>query len=89
VVTPLGQGWEDFEARLDMTPWAWDIRVLITLSEGQGAPEVIARSIRVHSPGVDLMVVTRGGGSGVTAAYDTAVVAASYAYQLATKPKGI
>jgi exodeoxyribonuclease VII large subunit len=75
VVTPLGQGWEDFEARLAMTPWAWDIRVLITVSEGQGAPEVIARAIRSHSPDVDLLVVTRGGGSGVTAAYDTAVVA--------------
>jgi len=75
VVTPLGQGWEDFEARLAMTPWAWDIRVLTPLSEGQGAPEVIARAIRAHSLGVDLLVVTRGGGSGVTAAYDTAVVA--------------
>ena len=75
VVTPLGQGWEDFEARLAMTPWAWDIRVLITPSEGPHAPEVIARAIRAHGPDVDLLVVTRGGGSGVTAAYDTAVVA--------------
>jgi exodeoxyribonuclease VII large subunit len=75
VVTPLGQGWEDFEARLAMTPWAWDIRVLITPSEGAAAPEVVARAIRAHSPEVDLLVITRGGGPAATAAYDAAVVA--------------
>ncbi len=62
VVTPGGQGWDDFEARLAMTPWAWDLRVLITPSEGPTAPESIARAIRTHSSHVDLMVVTRGGG---------------------------
>ena len=77
VVTPGGQGWDDFEARLAMTPWAWDVRVLITPSEGPTAPESIARAIRNHSPHVDLMVVTRGGGLGATTAYDTGVVATS------------
>src|ERR1700722_16208644 len=77
IVTPGGQGWDDFEARLAMTPWAWDLRVLITPSEGAAAPESIARAIRSHSPHVDLMVVTRGGGLGVTTAYDTGVVATS------------
>ena len=32
VVTPGGQGWDDFEARLAMTPWAWDLRVLNPLA---------------------------------------------------------
>jgi exodeoxyribonuclease VII large subunit len=77
IVTPGGQGWDDFEARLAMTPWAWDLRVLITPSEGPTAPESIARAIRSHSPHVDLMVVTRGGGLGATTAYDTGVVATS------------
>lgn len=77
VVTPGGQGWEDFEVRLAMTPWAWDLRVLVTPSEGPTASESIARAIRTYSPHVDLMVVTRGGGAGATTAYDSAVVATS------------
>ena len=77
VVTPGGQGWEDFEVRLAMTPWAWDLRLLITPSEGPTAAESIARAIRTYSPHVDLMVVTRGGGAGATTAYDSGVVATS------------
>jgi exonuclease VII large subunit len=77
VVTPGGQGWTDFEARLQMTPWAWDLRVLVTPSEGPRAAESIARAVRDHSGHADLVVVTRGGGSGVTAAYDTGVVPAA------------
>ena len=41
VVTPGGQGWEDFEARMRMTPWAWDLRVLLTPSEGPRAAESV------------------------------------------------
>jgi exonuclease VII large subunit len=69
VITPAGHRWADFEARLQMTPWAWDLRVLIAPREGPHAPESIARAVREHSSQVDELVVTRGGGAGVTAAY--------------------
>jgi exodeoxyribonuclease VII large subunit len=77
VIAPAGQGWADFEARLRMSPWAWDLRVLIAPSEGPHAPESIARAVREHSSQVDGVVVTRGGGAGVTTAYDTGVVASA------------
>ncbi len=75
VVTPGGQGLDDFETRLRMTPWAWDLRVLLTPSEGPRAWESVSRAIRALSGQVDVIVVTRGGGAGVTTAYDSPSVA--------------
>jgi exodeoxyribonuclease VII large subunit len=77
IVTPGGQGWEDFAARMRMTPWAWDLWVLFTPSEGPRAAESVGRAVRIFSAQVDVVVITRGGGSGVTAAYDSPSVALS------------
>jgi exodeoxyribonuclease VII large subunit len=77
IVTPGGQGWEDFAARMRMTPWAWDLRVLFTPSEGLRAAESVGRAVRTLSAELDVVVITRGGGSGVTAAYDSPSVALS------------
>jgi exodeoxyribonuclease VII large subunit len=77
IVTPGGQGWEDFAARMRMTPWALDLRVLFTSSEGLRAAESVGRAVRTLSAQVDVVVITRGGGSGVTAAYDSPSVALS------------
>ena len=76
VISPAGQGLEDFRARLDMTAWAWDVRVLVTPSEGADAGERLARAVRAagSSPDVDVVVVTRGGGSASLDAYDDRAV---------------
>ena len=76
VISPAGQGLEDFRARLDMTAWAWDVRVLVTPSEGSDAGERLARAVRAagSSPDVDVVVVTRGGGSASRDAYDDRAV---------------
>jgi exodeoxyribonuclease VII large subunit len=57
-------------------PWAWRVQIVTVASEGPNAPSQIARAVTALG-GVDLVVVTRGGGSGVTAAYDTYAVAAA------------
>jgi exodeoxyribonuclease VII large subunit len=77
IVTPGGQGWEDFVARMRMTPWAWDLRVLFSPSEGPRAAESVGRAVRTLSAQVDVVVITRGGGSSATAAYDSPSVALS------------
>ena len=74
-MTPGGQGLEDFETRLRMTPWAWDLRVLLTPGEGPRAWESVSRAVRALSGQVDVIVITRGGGAGVTTAYDSPSVA--------------
>lgn len=63
-------------AVLERTPWAWQLRVLAVASEGPAAPAEIAHAVASLAC-VDLVVVTRGGGSGVTAAYDSFEVAAA------------
>jgi len=76
VVAPAGRGSEDFCAILAASPWAWQLQVLEVPSEGTAAPAAIAAAIgRVG--GCDLVVVARGGGDAVTAAYDTYEVAAA------------
>jgi exodeoxyribonuclease VII large subunit len=77
IVTPGGQGWEDFVARMRMTPWAWDLRVFFSPSEGPRAAESVGRAVRTLSAQIDVLVITRGGGSGATAAYDSPSVALS------------
>lgn len=76
VVAPAGQGLEDFVSVLERTPWEWQLRVLAVASEGPAAPAEIAHAV-ASLTSVDLVVVTRGGGSGVTAAYDSFEVAAA------------
>jgi exodeoxyribonuclease VII large subunit len=74
VVAPAGQGLEDFMRVLERTPWAWQLRVLTVATEGPAAPAEIARAVEALGR-ADVVVVTRGGGAGVTAAYDSLEVA--------------
>jgi exodeoxyribonuclease VII large subunit len=76
VVAPAGQGLADLVRVLEATPWAWQVRVVTVASEGPSAPGEIARAITGLGR-ADLVVVTRGGGAGVTVAYDTYEVAAA------------
>lgn len=70
VVAPPGRGLEDLVAVLAASPWAWTVTVAALPSEGETAPAAIAAA-------ADLIVVTRGGGAGVTTAYDTFEVASA------------
>jgi exodeoxyribonuclease VII large subunit len=76
VVAPAGQGLADFVGVLQASPWAWRVRVVTVASEGPAAPAGIAGAI-ADLARADLVVVARGGGAGVTAAYDTYEVAAA------------
>lgn len=76
LVAPAGQGMTDFVAVLEASPWAWRLRVVTVVTEGPGAPGDIARAIGQLAR-ADVVVVARGGGSAVTAAYDTYLVAAA------------
>lgn len=75
VIGPSGQGLEDFVGTLRSSPWDFDLKVSTAPAEGAGAPEAIARAIayaELENP--DLVVLTRGGGSGITSTYDQEVL---------------
>ncbi len=74
VVAPAGQGLGDLLGRLEAAPWAWRVWVATTASEGKAAPRAIAAALEALG-GCDVVILARGGGAGVTTAYDSDEVA--------------
>lgn len=75
VIAPPGQGLEDFVRTIKYSHWNFDLKVCAVSAEGAGAPEAIARAIAYAELGnPDLIVLTRGGGSGITTTYDQEAV---------------
>lgn len=77
VISPGGQGYRDFYHRLAATDWAIEIVHTEVKSAGDVAATQIASAISSHTNGFDLIVLTRGGGDGVTTAYDAENVVAA------------
>lgn len=75
VIAPPGQGLEDFVRTIESSPWNFNLKVSAALAESAGSPEAIARAMayaELENP--DLIVLTRGGGSGITSTYDHELV---------------
>lgn len=76
LVAPAGDGRADFVRALERSGWAFSVRELTVVSEGERACEQLSQAIAAAGAGpADVVVVARGGGSGVTRAYDAAEVA--------------
>lgn len=76
LVVPAGDGREDFRRVLERSGWAFSVQEWPVSSEGGTAPADLEQAITAAGAGLaDVVVVARGGGSGVTRAYDAAGVA--------------
>jgi exodeoxyribonuclease VII large subunit len=73
VIGPAGQGVDDLVGLLRRSPWAIQVVHHHVPAEGPDAPQLIAHTIGscVHA---DLIVLARGGGTGLAAAWDTEAV---------------
>jgi len=88
VVAPAGQGLGDLLGRLEATPWAWRVWVATTASEGKAAPRAIAAALEALG-GCDVVILARGGGAGVTTAYDSDEVASSSPFLFGQPTAGV
>ena len=81
VASPQTEGFNDFTGQLLRSGYAFDVRLVTTLVQGEAAPPQIVRAIETldHS-GVDVICVVRGGGSkGDLACFDDERVARAIA----------
>lgn len=81
VASPGTEGFSDFTGQLTRSGYAFDVTVVTTLVQGEGAPEQIVRAIeRLDAAGRDVICVVRGGGSkGDLACFDDERVARAIA----------
>ena len=81
VASPGTEGFSDFTGQLTRSGYAFDVAVVTTLVQGEGAPEQIVRAIeRLDAAGRDVICVVRGGGSkGDLACFDDERVARAIA----------
>lgn len=81
VASPGTEGFSDFTGQLTRSGYAFDVAVVTTLVQGEGAPEQIVRAIeRLDKAHRDVICVVRGGGSkGDLACFDDERVARAIA----------
>ncbi len=81
VASPGTEGFSDFMGQLTRSGYSFDVAVVTTLVQGEGAPEQIVRAIeRLDAAGRDVICVVRGGGSkGDLACFDDERVARAIA----------
>ena len=81
VASPGTEGYSDFTGQLTRSGYAFDVAVVTTLVQGEGAPEQIVRALeRLDAANCDVICVVRGGGSkGDLACFDDERVARSIA----------
>lgn len=73
VVGPTGQGTDDLIGILRNSPWAVEVVLRQAPSEGSDAPRLITDAV-LTCESADLLVLARGGGPGVTTAYNAEAV---------------
>ncbi len=81
VASPGTEGYNDFTGQLLNSPFSFDVTLVKTLVQGEGAPLQIAGALGVlDQHGVDIICVVRGGGSkGDLASFDDERVARAIA----------
>ncbi|HUY43475.1 MAG TPA: exodeoxyribonuclease VII large subunit [Acidimicrobiales bacterium] len=81
VASPGTEGYRDFTGQLVRSGYAFDVAVVTTLVQGDGAPEQIVRALeRLDAAHCDVICVVRGGGSkGDLACFDDEGVARAIA----------
>ena len=81
VASPQTEGYNDFTGQLVRSGYAFDVRLVTTLVQGEAAPAQIVRAIdTLDTVGVDVICVVRGGGSkGDLACFDDERVARAIA----------
>jgi exodeoxyribonuclease VII large subunit len=81
VASPGTEGYNDFTGQLLNSPFSFDVTLVKTLVQGEGAPLQIAGAIGLlDQHGVDIICVVRGGGSkGDLASFDDERVARAIA----------
>jgi exodeoxyribonuclease VII large subunit len=81
VASPGTEGYNDFTGQLLNSPFSFDVTLVKTLVQGEGAPPQIAAALAtLDDHGVDIICVVRGGGSkGDLASFDDERVARAIA----------
>ncbi len=82
VASPGTEGYNDFTGQLLNSPFSFEVTLVKTLVQGEGAPPQIAAALAVlDDHGVDIICVVRGGGSkGDLACFDDERVARAIAH---------
>ncbi|MGC2486036.1 MAG: exodeoxyribonuclease VII large subunit [Acidimicrobiales bacterium] len=81
VASPGTEGYNDFTGQLLQSPFSFDVTLVKTLVQGEGAPAQIAAALHaLDEHGADIICVVRGGGSkGDLASFDDERVARAIA----------